>query len=184
MQVDVVPYDDAWPGQFAALERDLRTILAKVDVEAIEHVGSTSVPGLAAKPVIDVDIVVAPGEVGAATDALVAAGYGPLGTLGIPERNAFVAPDARPERRVYVTIAGSLALRNHLAVRDTLRADPELRDQYGELKLFLAKRTFERSDQYVAAKSPILQRILRAGGLSDDELAEIEHINRLPDPEG
>ena len=110
-----------------------------------------------------------------------AAGYGPLGTLGIPDRFAFVAPDALPERRVYVTVAGSVALRNHLALRDTLRSDPDLRNQYGELKLFLARREFDRIDEYVEAKSPILQRILREGGLGDDELEEIERINRAPE---
>lgn len=65
---------------------------AKVPVVAIEHVGSTSVPGLAAKPVIDCDIVVAEGDIAAATDVLVSLGFSPLGELGIPERWAFKEP--------------------------------------------------------------------------------------------
>ncbi|MBM3664157.1 MAG: GrpB family protein, partial [Actinobacteria bacterium] len=76
----------------------------------------------------------------------------------------------------------SLALRNHLAVRDVLRSDPELRRRYGELKLDLASRDIADSDAYVAAKSPVLQEVLHASGrFSPTEFATIEALNNAPD---
>jgi GrpB-like predicted nucleotidyltransferase (UPF0157 family) len=96
--------------------------------------GSTSVPGLAAEPTIDIDIVVAEGDVEAATAALVAIGYEPLGDLGIPNRYAFEPPPGSVRTNTHVVVDGCLSLRNHLAVRDVLRRDQALRDEYGSLK--------------------------------------------------
>jgi len=93
---------------------------AGVPVVAIEHVGSTAVPGLAAKPVIDCDIVVAGPEVPAASAVLAGLGFTPLGELGIPLRWAFREPRRLAGTNTYVVAAGSLSLRNHLAVRDVL----------------------------------------------------------------
>jgi GrpB-like predicted nucleotidyltransferase (UPF0157 family) len=180
MSVEVVPYDDAWPAAFDAVERDLRAALGDIHAEAIEHVGSTSIPGLAAKPIIDIDIVVRRSALDPATDALVRVGYGPLGDLGIADRHAFVAPDSTPRRHVYVVVEGSLSLRNHLIVRGALRQSATLRDEYGQLKLDLAQRV-SNLGHYTEAKSELLQRVLRAGGLTEDELAEIERINRAVD---
>jgi GrpB-like predicted nucleotidyltransferase (UPF0157 family) len=177
MEVEVVPYDDRWPAAFAAVEGDLRRILTDVQIESIEHIGSTSITGLAAKPIIDIDIVVRRSALGPATDALVAAGYGPLGDLGIPERHAFVAPDSQPRRHVYVAVQGSLSLRNHLIVRGALRQSATLRDEYGALKLDLAGRV-KTLREYTEAKSELLARVLLAGGLTAAEVAEIERINR------
>jgi GrpB-like predicted nucleotidyltransferase (UPF0157 family) len=101
---------------------------------AIEHVGSTSVPGLAAKPVIDCDIVVAGQDVPAAARTLTGLGFRPLGELGIPLRWAFREPERLAGTNTYVVADGSLSLRNHLAVRDMLRADAGLRDQYADVK--------------------------------------------------
>jgi GrpB-like predicted nucleotidyltransferase (UPF0157 family) len=180
MEIEVVPYDDAWPAAFAAVERDLRAALGDIHVESIEHVGSTSIPGLAAKPILDIDIVVRRSALDPATAALVAAGYGPLGDLGISDRHAFVAPDANPRRHVYVVVERSLSLRNHLIVRGALRQSASLRSEYGALKLDLAGRLGDLG-QYTEAKTELLQRVLRAGGLTEPELAEIERINRAWD---
>jgi hypothetical protein len=97
-------------------------------VLALEHVGSTAVPGLAAKPIIDCDIVVDADDVDAAARVLVSLGFAPLGELGISERWAFREPSRLAGTNTYVIVAGSLSLRNHLCVRDTLRADDSLRD--------------------------------------------------------
>jgi GrpB-like predicted nucleotidyltransferase (UPF0157 family) len=180
MEVEVVPYDDAWPVAFALVESDLRRVLANVQVESIEHVGSTSIPGLAAKPIIDIDIVVRRSALGPATDALVGAGYGPLGDLGIPDRHAFVAPDSEPRRHVYVVVQGSLSLRNHLIVRGALRQSAALRDEYSALKLELADKVGTLRE-YTEAKSDLLGRVLLDGGMTVDEVAEIERINRAWD---
>ena len=172
----VVDADPAWPGQFDALGTRLRRALAGVPIVAIEHVGSTAVPGLAAKPVIDIDIVVDAEQVEAASAALERIGYLPLGELGIPDRWAFEAPSRVPATHTYVTIDGCLALRNHLAVRDVLRADPILRNEYGALKRHLAA-TVDDMDSYVDGKSNHVQRILEAAELDEADRERIRSAN-------
>jgi GrpB-like predicted nucleotidyltransferase (UPF0157 family) len=177
VRITVVAYDPAWPEQFAAVKDDLTRALEGID-HAIEHVGSTSVPGLAAKPVLDIDVVVEAGDVDAAIAALERSGYEPLGDLGVPERYALRAPDENPRRNVYVVVAGSQSLRNHLAVREVLRTTADLREAYGAWKLELSRRDLPDIDAYVAAKSPIVQRILSAAGFTEGELAEFAAINK------
>ena len=94
MPIRVVPYDPSWPDQFAAIRVALADALRAVPFLAIEHVGSTSVPGLAAKPVIDVDVVVLREHLTPAIEALVAAGYQHEGDLGIRDRHAMRAADS------------------------------------------------------------------------------------------
>ena len=99
---------------------------AGVPIVGIEHVGSTSVTGLAAKPIIDCDIIVREADVSAASSTLVS----PLGELGIPQRWAFKEPARLSGTNTYVIVDGCLSLRNHLAVRDVLSADAALREEY------------------------------------------------------
>jgi GrpB-like predicted nucleotidyltransferase (UPF0157 family) len=105
--IAVVDYDPAWPERFDALRAEYAGALsaARVPVVAIEHVGSTSVPGLAAKPIIDCDIVVEEPDVAAAAAVLVSLGFAPLGELGIPQRWAFDEPRRLAGTNTYV-IAG------------------------------------------------------------------------------
>jgi GrpB-like predicted nucleotidyltransferase (UPF0157 family) len=144
-----------------------------VGSEAIEHVGSTSVPGLAAKPVIDCDIVVAGQDVAAASGALTGLGFKPLGDLGIPLRWAFQEPDRLARTNTYIVVEGSLSLRNHLAVRDILRADSGLREQYSAVKRRVGA-TAADIDEYGRGKNAMVQRILAAAGLTDAERASID----------
>ncbi len=182
MRAVVVPYDSSWPERFEILHARLAKALVAVPLVAIEHVGSTSVPGLAAKPIIDIDVIVARSHVRDAINALEASGYNSLGEMGVPDRHAFRAPADGIRRNVYVAVEGCLSLRNHLGVRDVLRSDPSLRDQYGALKIRLSERDYDEDidiDGYVADKSHLLQRILERAGLTPNELAEIDAINRL-----
>ena len=88
-RVEVVPYDPAWPVRFEEIRGHLLSILSGQDVR-VEHVGSTSVPGLAAKPIIDIDIVLKVGEsFEAVKNALEANGYTHVGDLGINGREVF-----------------------------------------------------------------------------------------------
>ena len=135
-------------------------------------------PYLAAKPVIDVDVVVTRDIVRAAVAAIASAGYEPLGEMGVPDRFAFRSPVGAPRQNIYVTVVGSLALRNHLGLRDTLRACPDLRDEYGAVKLALAART-DDIDVYVDGKTDIVLRILQKVGLAQHELDELEGVNRM-----
>lgn len=177
MAITVVPYSPDWPAQFAIVSTDLRRALADVPVVAIEHVGSTSVPGLAAKPILDIDVVVARRDVPAAIEALGHAGYRHRGDLGITDRESLAAPDDDPPRNVYVCVDGTLHLRNHLAVRSILRTRSDLRDRYGAVKRELADDPAMDIDTYLARKSPILQEILALSDLTDDEKRAILALN-------
>ena len=177
MTITVMPYDESWPMQFAELERRYRIALADVALLAIEHVGSTAVPGLVAKPIIDIDIVVTREYVAAAADALERIGYVALGELGIPDRWAFKAPAGSAATNTYITVEGCLSLRNHLGVRDVLRRDAVLRAHYAEVKLQLASRV-DDIETYIAGKSAVLQTILERAGINADERRRIDGINR------
>lgn len=180
VKIRVVDYDPQWRTTFLDLQARYERVLddAGVRWKAIEHVGSTSVEGLAAKPVIDIDIVVAAQDVEATSVALEAVGYEPLGEIGIEDRWAFRAPTDVPRTNTYVVVEGSLALRNHLGVRMVLRNNPELRDSYASVKRALAEST-DDIDSYLAGKSEILSRILEQAGLSNDELLTISKANSI-----
>ncbi|MCC2322207.1 alpha/beta fold hydrolase [Cellulomonas xiejunii] len=177
MRVTVVPYDDDWPAAFRRVEAELDAALASVDVRSIEHVGSTAVPGLPAKPVIDVDVVVDAAQLAPAIAALGAAGYTYTGEQGIPGRHAVTAPAGGTPRHVYVCVDGCLALRNHLAVRHVLRADPALRAQYAAVKRALAGRELTSMDEYVAGKTAVLRTVLSAAGMTTDDLDAVAAVN-------
>ena len=178
--IEVVDYDPVWVERFEALRSEYVVALSEagVPVVAIEHVGSTSVPGLAAKPIIDCDIIVEEPHVEAASAVLISLGFTPLGELGIPQRWAFDEPERLAGTNTYVIVEGSLALRNHRAVRDTLRADPQLRDEYGEVKKRVGAEAADIC-AYGAGKNATVQRILESAGLSEDDRASI-NSNRVP----
>lgn len=176
MQIEVVDYDAAWPERFAILRDRLEPAVGDVAI-AIEHVGSTSVPGLAAKPVIDIDVIVHAANLPIAIERITALGYEHLGEMGVPQREAFRAPDDLPRHNLYVTVDGCVSLRNHLAVRDYLRANPEAARAYGELKKKLAVTCEGDIDRYVAGKSEFISAILSRSGLSEEELLAIRAVN-------
>jgi len=175
--VEVTPYSTDWPVQFDRVACDLAAALKNLPEFAVEHVGSTSVPGLPAKPVIDIDIIVPPSDVAAAVAALVSINYVHRGDLGVIGREALKAPDNDPRRHVYVCAAGTLNLRNHLAVRDVLRSREDLRDEYAAVKLALAADPEMDIDSYIAGKSEALQRVLAASDLTEDERHQIWRLN-------
>jgi GrpB-like predicted nucleotidyltransferase (UPF0157 family) len=178
--IPVFEYDPTWPQRFEQLRQEYAAAMtaAGVPVVAIEHVGSTSVPGLAAKPVIDCDIVVAQQDVNAASQVLTELGFSSLGDLGIPLRWAFKEPQRLAGTNTYVVVQGSLSLRNHLAVRDILRTDANLREQYAAVKR-RAGATAANIDDYGRRKNAMVQKILFAAGLSDAERAAIDS-NQVP----
>jgi GrpB-like predicted nucleotidyltransferase (UPF0157 family) len=178
--ITVAEYDPGWAERFEGLRREYGAAMAAagVPVIAIEHVGSTSVPGLAAKPIIDCDIVVAERDVDAAARVLTGLGFRPLGELGIPLRWAFKEPERLAGTNTYVIVDGSLALRNHLAVRDTLRADPGLREEYAEVKRRVGAVAAD-IDEYGQGKNAMVQRILAAAGLTERDRASID-ANQVP----
>jgi GrpB-like predicted nucleotidyltransferase (UPF0157 family) len=176
--VVVVEYDSAWPELFQQLRAPVWSVVRDVAL-SLEHVGSTAVPGLAAKPIIDMSVIVASDrEVPLAIARLATLGYMHLGTLGIEGREAFRRPDGSPPHNLYVCPQGSLGVQNQLAVRDYLRAHPEMARAYGELKMRLAHEFPQDIDSYVAGKTDLILGILREQGLSAERLEAIERANR------
>jgi len=175
--VSVLDYDPDWPRVFERLRPPIWHAVEDVAV-SIEHVGSTSVPGLAAKPVIDIDVVVAGPDVVRVTARLTALGYEHLGDLGVAGREAFRGPPGSPPHHLYVCPTDSPALANHLAIRDFLRSDPGAARAYGDLKKRLARDHSEDVDGYGQGKTEFLVAILRDRGFAEDALADIERMNR------
>ena len=179
--VDVEAYSDRWPKQFERVRHYLRAGLSRIPRAKIEHVGSTSVPGLASKPVIDIDVIVSAAELHEAIDALEALGYRHLGERGVPGRHAFDAPDDEPTRNVYVGLIDSIAIRNHIALRDALRGSESARRRYGRVKRMLAQDPTRTIDSYVSGKSGVIREILaETGAFTDAELDTIASINSSP----
>jgi GrpB-like predicted nucleotidyltransferase (UPF0157 family) len=162
--VTVVDYDPAWPVQFLDLRARILPALGGVAL-AVEHVGSTAVPGLAAKPIIDLDVVVASvADVALAIQRLATLGYAHQGTLGIEGREAFESPSGVPAHHLYVCVQGQGALQNHLSVRDYLRRHSAAVTAYGLLKKNLAERFPNDIEKYMSAKTDFLLGILREAG--------------------
>ena len=177
MSIEVVDWSPEWADQFEDVAAVLREALRDVASAEVEHVGSTSVPGLAAKPVLDIDVVVDPADVPAAVRALESVGYEHRGDLGVTGREAFHAPGP-PRRNVYVCAAGTANLRNHLAVRDVLRQRDDLRDAYADVKRALAADPGMDIETYLAGKSAVLQQVLEASGrMTQEELDAIRRLN-------
>jgi GrpB-like predicted nucleotidyltransferase (UPF0157 family) len=169
----VVPYNPVWPEQFVALSLPLLEAVGEAAL-SVEHVGSTSVPGLWAKPIIDMDIVVA-GTVGVAVAIrrLAKIGYIHRGDLGVDGREAFRSPFDVPRHKVCVCPEGNAGLRNHLAVRDALRNDTARAEEYSRLKRELAKRFPGDIKRYIDGKTNFLLAILERDGFTRDELENI-----------
>ena len=160
--VQVLLYDPRWPARFATTAAELRAALGPAAV-AVHHVGSTAVPGLAAKPVVDVLAVADDlGAVDGAEPSLVGLGYEPRGEYGLPGRRYFVrGADGRRTDHVHVYGEGDPAVARHLAVRDYLRAHPEEAAGYGALKAAVAGRYPDDNRRYAEAKGPFVAALER-----------------------
>lgn len=174
----VVDYDPSWPAQFEILRSRIWGAVGDLAV-SVEHVGSTSVPGLAAKPIIDIDVVVPSiADVGMVIERLATLGYRQRGDLGIEGREAFESPSGLPAHHLYACVRGSTALNNHLTVRDWLRRDPAAAAQYGLLKKRLAEFSPTDMDKYIAGKTGFLLGVLRKAGFPEHALTAIAEVNR------
>jgi GrpB-like predicted nucleotidyltransferase (UPF0157 family) len=154
-------YDPLWPQRFQTLRSPIAVVLGGL-AAAIEHVGSTAVPGLAAKPVIDIDILLT-----FATDLplvihkLASLGYAHRGDLGIAGREAFRIPPGYFPHHLYVCPPGSEEYNRHIAFRNYLRTHPEDAHAYATLKSQLADKFRADREAYNQAKSAFVGEILR-----------------------
>ena len=158
--VRLVAHDPAWIGLFAT---EAQRVFAELGPDlplTIEHTGSTAVPGLVAKPILDLLGGYAPGApVERYVAALVRAGYVHRGERGIPGREFF----RRGEPRAYhlhLVVQGGTFWREHLAFRDALRTQPALRDAYAALKLDLARRHPRDREAYIEGKSAFVRQVV------------------------
>ncbi|WP_037971483.1 GrpB family protein [Streptomyces sp. NRRL WC-3742] len=162
----VSDYDPRWPEQFEHLRQRLAPHVADLAV-SIEHVGSTAVPGCAAKPIIDLDIVVSEEAVmPELISRLVGQGYQREGDLGIRGREAFQAPPVAPEHHLYGVVAGSKPHLDHVLLRDYLRQQPDEVQRYSVLKVALAQQfpaDSEGRTAYSAAKSTLVEELIAKG---------------------
>jgi GrpB-like predicted nucleotidyltransferase (UPF0157 family) len=176
--IHVVDYDLNWPAAFEQVRSKVWPAVKDIAL-SVEHVGSTSVPGLAAKPVIDIDVIVNAGsDVPEAIQRLASVGYAHRGNLGVEGREAFDSPGDLPKHHLYLCQRNSIALANHLSIRDYLRTHPDAAMEYGELKKKLAKEFPHDIDSYIDGKTDLLLRILRASGFPSERLDAIESVNR------
>ena len=157
--VVMAEYDPEWPARFQELRDRIESALGPL-VQAIEHVGSTSVPNMCAKPIIDLDVVVRQEDVPAAVRAVEALGYRYRGNLGVEGREAFRWISEFPEHHLYVCPEGSPALERHLLVRDYLRRHPEAAREYAELKKQLARKYHDNRTKYQDSKAEFLDALM------------------------
>lgn len=166
-KVTVLPYDESWQSDFEAIRKELESALGDLIV-GIEHVGSTSVKGLSAKPCIDLDVIIRDNSVfGPVAGRLEEIGYIHEGDLGIPGREAFKYLD-KPhlqKHHLYVCPRDSRELHRHITFRDFLRNNPEAAKKYGAVKETAARLYPDDIDQYIRYKSPCIQELYRLCGL-------------------
>ena len=161
-EVVITPYDPRWPQQFESRRQALSSLLDGLPILSIQHVGSTSVEGLAAKAILDIDVVIpSPAEFPAVCQRLEQAGYVHQGDLGLPGRHAFHREEtgAMP-CHLYVCWQDAAPYREHIAFRDYLRTHEEARQAYQALKILLAGPFRYDPDAYCQHKTDFIRGIL------------------------
>ena len=166
-KVIVVPYNEAWRVAFEEIKKEIEDAIGDLIV-GIEHVGSTSVKGMYAKPCIDVDVIIKDySEFDAVVKRLEAIGYIHEGDLGIKDREAFKYSNKEhlQKHHLYVCPQQSEELHRHITFRDYLRSNPEAVEKYSLTKQTAAQLFPNDIDKYIEYKSPCSEEIYKACGL-------------------
>lgn len=179
-RVIVIPYSEQWKTDFDTIKQYLLTAVKDI-VISIEHIGSTSVEGLSAKPIIDIDIVIKDYSVfDTVVEKLASLGYIHEGNLGIKDREAFdyKGNTDLPKHHLYVCPQFSAELHRHIAFRDYLRNNPEAMQKYSKVKEEGARLFPDSIDDYIAYKSPCIEEIYRKCEINNKQF-HIRKPNRL-----
>jgi GrpB-like predicted nucleotidyltransferase (UPF0157 family) len=164
-RVTLCEYDPVWPARYEAASARLRAVLGD-RIRLVEHVGSTSVPGLIAKPVVDIVIGVEdPDDEAGYIPDLEAAGY----RLAVHElgHRALRGEESGQPINLHCYRPDSIHLRRYLVFRDRLRAEPADRELYAATKLSLTDREWPDMNVYAEAKGPVISQILTRAGWAD-----------------
>jgi GrpB-like predicted nucleotidyltransferase (UPF0157 family) len=159
MPIELYPQDPRWPAYFDEAKLGLSEVLGRYALD-IQHVGSTAIPGIIAKPVIDIAIAIEqyplPDEVLAAVAAL---GYTFLGEYGIPHRHLFYRRDPPVGYNIHINELANDEFQRHVLFRDYMRSNPDAAREYEDLKRELAAR-YDDVNTYAGNKSEFVQGIL------------------------
>lgn len=180
-------FSPSWQEEFENLKQALDSELHPFAL-SIQHVGSTSVAGMLAKPILDIDLVLhEKSQLTAVSDRLTILGYISMGEQGIEGRFAFRQSSSSTPKSVtrtnwqqhhlYVCYEDSLALKNHLVLRDALRKSAELVRTYSDLKLNLIQEKNSSRENYTRKKTEFILRVLAENGLTETELQSIRLAN-------
>ena len=162
-RVTVVPHDVSWAPEFTREAARVSEGLG-ANILEVHHIGSTAIPGIFAKPIIDILAVVEDIEVvDSNSEAMRRAGYEARGENGIPCRRYFHKNDCRGQRthHVHVFEVGHTAVVRHLAFRDYLRANPDVAREYSDLKRNLAAAHAEDIPAYMAGKDAFIKGVVQ-----------------------
>ncbi|MEM9540459.1 MAG: GrpB family protein [Cyanobacteria bacterium P01_E01_bin.42] len=159
-RIEICEYDPSWAKAFRDYAFTLQSVLGQLAM-SIEHIGSTSVVGLAAKPIIDIDIAISSRLLLQETIAQLAKlNYTHQGNLEIPGREAFIQPQGTKQHHLYVCSVDTPNLHNHLIFRDYLRTHPDTVQEYGNLKKQLVQECGGDRNAYTMAKTEFIESIL------------------------
>ena len=166
-KVIVLPYDVNWKADFEKIKAEIENAIGQLIV-SVEHVGSTSVIGLSAKPCIDIDVVIKDYSVfDAVVSSLAEIGYIHEGDLGIKDRHAFRYTD-KPHlqtHHLYVCPQNSAELHRHITFRNFLQNNPDAAEKYSRVKETAAQLFPDNIDKYIEYKSPYIEEIYTLCGL-------------------
>ena len=167
-KVTVLPYDETWSAEYDKIKAEVMAAVGELAI-GIEHIGSTAVPGMSAKPCIDIDVVIDADDISAVIDRLATIGYVHEGDLGIGGREAF-RYDGKPHlmrHHLYVCDKDSAELYRHITFRDFLRKDPDAVRSYSAVKTRAAELFSDDIDKYIEYKSPCIEKLYARCGLID-----------------
>jgi GrpB-like predicted nucleotidyltransferase (UPF0157 family) len=165
--VVVLPYDERWAVEFEKIKAEIESVLGDC-INSIEHVGSTSVKGLSAKPIIDIDVVIPNYDCfKAVNESLAKIGYQHEGDLGIKEREAYKYEDKEHlmKHHLYVCPRNSEELHRHIVFRDYLRKHEEAVYEYSKVKEEAAQLYPTDIDGYMEHKKPCIEAVYMKCGL-------------------